>query len=455
MKKILLVVSFFVLVAGAASAQDVLCDSQRDPCRERMLAQVRAETQGIVLGAWFITDLRWVSALVARKQAGVDVRVIADTRSNAAMNLQALGTLAAAHVPIRVGTSDYVMHWKMIALEGQGVAEFSGANFQPGAWTANIVDTNWIDEMIFTTQDPSIVSTVLCAFDDLWTSQYVVNYANSPVAVRRYHEVPHDPAVNVQGPDKWNGSYGSRTIAAIDAESKAIDLVMFRFGDVDLTSALVRAIQRGVAVRVVLEPAEYRNVKKPAGSTQIDRIAAAFLRKGLNPAAHMRKRTHAGLTHQKTVILHGQQLVISGSSNWTTTSTMAGGQHEMNLFSMNRPEVYRDASAIFSRKWYASNHFAPFVPLKPTTPVITSVVISRDARLTTITFDSGPFSDTSDVMLNGVRVVTITNNQQNGETESVTLRDLPQGVYGLQIVNRTPAGLHNQSIQTTITVRQQ
>jgi phosphatidylserine/phosphatidylglycerophosphate/cardiolipin synthase-like enzyme len=228
---------------------------------------------------------------------------------------------------------------------------------------------------------------------------------------------------------------------------------MFRFGDADLTSALVRAIRRGTPVRVILEPSQYRNYEKPAGATQIDRIAGAFLAIHLDPAAHMRKRTHDGLMHQKTVILHGQQMVISGSSNWTNAAAMPGGQNELNLFSVNRPEVYSGASAIFMRKWRAANHFAPFVPLKPTTPVIKSVAVSRDARLVTVTFDSGPFSDTSDVMLNGVRAATVTNRQQNGQTESVTFRDLPEGVYQLRIVNRTPAGLHNESALRTITIR--
>jgi phosphatidylserine/phosphatidylglycerophosphate/cardiolipin synthase-like enzyme len=383
----------------------------------------------------------------------VDVRVIADPRSNAAGTLEALRMLAAAQVPIRISTSSYIMHWKMIALDGQNVAEFSGANFQPGAWTPNIVDTNWIDEMVFTTRDPSIVSTVLCAFDDLWTSRYMVNYANSPVAVRRYPVVPHDPAVNVQGPDQLVGSYRARTIAAIDAETEGIDLVMFRFGDADLASALVRAIRRRIRVRVILEAGQYRNAEKPASSTQTDRIAGAFLAMHLDPAAYMRKRTHDGLMHQKTVILHGQQLVISGSSNWTNTAAMPGGQNELNLFAVNRPQVYTGASAIFLRKWQASNHFTRFAPLKPTVPVIKSVAVSREARLVTIVFDSGPFSDTSDVMLDGVRVATVTNKQQEGQTESVTLGGIAGGVYGLRIVNRTPAGLYNQSALRTITVR--
>jgi hypothetical protein len=227
---------------------------------------------------------------------------------------------------------------------------------------------------------------------------------------------------------------------------------MFRFGDVDLTSALVRAIRRGIPVRVILEPGQYRNPAKPASSTQIDRIAAAFLAMHLDPAARMRQRTHGGLMHQKTVILHGQQLVISGSSNWTNTATMTGGQNELNLFSVNRPQVYLGASAIFMRKWQASIHFAPFAPMKPTAPVIKSVTVSRETRLLTITFDSGPFSNTSDVMVNGVRVATVTNNQADGKTESVTLRDLQEGVYGLRIVNRTPAGLYNQSVLKTVTV---
>jgi phosphatidylserine/phosphatidylglycerophosphate/cardiolipin synthase-like enzyme len=452
MKKLMLAMSLVSVLAGRASAQDVICDSRMDPCRERMLRLIHGEQQSVDVASWFITDFRWVAALKERHRAGVPVRVVGDTRAHTPGAIEALNALASAGIPVRVSTAAHIMHSKVIALGGLGIVSFSGANLQPGAWTPNVTDVDWIDEMIFTTDDPSIVSTVLCAFDDLWTT-HVRNYANSPVAARVHPVVPHDSQVNVQSPTQSsvNGAYRDRTIAALDRETEQIDLVMFRFGDASLTDALIRAIHRGVTVRVILEPSQYRNKKKPDSCTQTDRIAAAFLATGQSVTAHMQRRTHRGLTHQKTVILHRQQMVISGSSNWTNTSAMPNGQDEMNLFAVGRPQVFWDALGLFEQKWH-SPHFAPFSPLKPTTPVIKAVGVSAAARTVTVTFDSGPFSNVSDVLLNGRVVATVTNNQTAGANESATIQNVSFGEYRLRIVNRTPAGQSNQSAVRVITV---
>jgi phosphatidylserine/phosphatidylglycerophosphate/cardiolipin synthase-like enzyme len=452
MKKLMLAVSLLSVLAASASAQDVICDSQLDPCRERMLRLIRGERQSVDVASWFITDLRWVAALKERHQAGVRVRVIGDTRAHTPGAIDALNRLASAGIPVRVSTASHIMHSKMIALGGLGIVSFSGANLQPGAWTANVTNVDWIDEMVFTTDDPSIVWTVLCAFDDLWTT-HTREYANSPVAARVHPVVPHNPQVNVQSPMESNVSlsYRARTIAALDRETDQIDLVMFRFGDTSLTDALIRAIRRGVTVRVILEPTQYRNKKKPKSSTETDRIAAAFKARGQSVAAHMQRRTHRGLTHQKTVILHRQQIVISGSSNWTGTSTMPNGQDEMNLFAVGRPQVFWDALNLFERKWH-SPHFDSFTPLKPSTPVIKTVRVSPAAHTVTVTFDSGPFSTVSNVLLDGRVVATVTSNQTAGANESATIRDVPFGQHRLQIVNRTPAGQSNRSAVKTINV---
>jgi hypothetical protein len=202
---------------------------------------------------------------------------------------------------------------------------------------------------------------------------------------------------------------------------------------------------------VILEPTQYRNKKKPKSSTQTDRIAAAFLATGQSVAAHMQRRTHRGLTHQKTLILHAQQMVISGSSNWTDTSTMPNGQDEMNLFAVGRPQVFWDALGLFEQKWH-SPHFGPFAPLKPTVPVIKAVHVASDTRTVTVTFDSGPFSTVSDVLLNGRVIATVTNHQALGANESATIGGLPYGESKLRIVNRTPAGQFNRSAVKVINV---
>ena len=82
----------------------------------------------------------------------------------------------------------------------------------------------------------------------------------------------------------------------------------------------------------------------------------------------IRDRAHAGLNHQKSVIIYdqdaaaGNQPLVIGSSNWTSPS--ASGQVEHNLFTtkLNLTSWFIDQ---FERKW---NNLAPVDETKPFVP---------------------------------------------------------------------------------------
>ena len=90
----------------------------------------------------------------------------------------------------------------------------------------------------------------------------------------------------------------------------------------------------------------------------------------------IKNRAHAGLNHQKSVILYDQygspagyqSMVIFGSSNWTSPS--AAGQVEHNMFT-NRPDLVDWFIEQFERKWNnlgGITEYVPFVPLPPDAP---------------------------------------------------------------------------------------
>jgi hypothetical protein len=85
-------------------------------------------------------------------------------------------------------------------------------------------------------------------------------------------------------------------------------------------------------------------------------------------------RAHAGLNHQKSVILHDQNaapgdqpMAIFGSSNWTSPS--AAGQVEHNIFT-TKPYITSWLIGQFERKWnnLGGLENVPFVPLPPDAP---------------------------------------------------------------------------------------
>ncbi len=60
-----------------------------------------------------------------------------DLRANAtnAYNADRLAELQNAGIPMRQKTTGGIMHYKMMLFAGQGVVEFSGANFSADAWS--------------------------------------------------------------------------------------------------------------------------------------------------------------------------------------------------------------------------------------------------------------------------------------------------------------------------------
>ena len=129
---------------------------------------------------------------------------------------------------------------------------------------------------------------------------------------------------------------------------------------------MIAAVARGVPVRLISEPEQYRSEGKYWHSWNIDRMHMA--------GVQVRHRKHAGQNHEKLTILHrhastGLPMTILGSSNWTSASDAS--QHEHNRFT-SEWWIYNWSRAHFNRKWNNTgpvDETQPFVPLSPDTPV--------------------------------------------------------------------------------------
>jgi phosphatidylserine/phosphatidylglycerophosphate/cardiolipin synthase-like enzyme len=200
------VLSVLFLVPAAAVAQDRLCDpAERDAsgrdCRDILISHIRQETVRLDVAFWFMEDSWIASEIIARHTAGVPVRILMDTEANASTprNITRLAEFRAAGIPMRERVASGILHWKMMLFEGQGIVEFSGANYSSDAWTVSGPDyTNYIDEAIYFTSKASIVDSFRTKFDDLWTNtvQYrdYANVAGPPT--RAYETFPSDPELN-------------------------------------------------------------------------------------------------------------------------------------------------------------------------------------------------------------------------------------------------------------------
>lgn len=397
--------ALLLFLAGAAPvrAQDQLCDPGNEDCRAILIGYIRNETVAIDVAFWFMEDARYTNELILKWRAGVPVRVLIDPRANSdyPLNAQRLAELQAAGIPMRKRLTSNILHWKMMLFHGQNVVQFSGANYSADAWrpgTATAYE-NFVDEAIYFTNDTSIVNSFRTRFDDQWvdTTNWS-NYANVAGSLtRRYGIFSKDSRLNFV---PWE-NYRTRSVGAYNAERRKIDVIMYRITDRAHTDGILAAVSRGIAVRLITEPEQYRDPSRMWHAWNVDRLHMG--------GVQIKHRAHQGLNHQKSVILYDQNggspgdqpMVIFGSSNWTSPS--AAGQVEHNMFT-SRPNVTSWFINQFERKWNNSGgivenlDFVPLPPDAPKNPVPASGATDI-GRTVTLKWYGGPWAHLYDVYL--------------------------------------------------------
>jgi regulation of enolase protein 1 (concanavalin A-like superfamily) len=438
------------VVAGGATtarAAERLCDPAYEDCRAPLLNYIKNETVGIDVAFWFMQDTRYQTAIINRWKAGVPVRILVDPRANPTYvgNADVIAAFASAGIPMRYRTASGILHWKTMLFAGQGVVEFDGANYSPTAFVYQAPYSDYEDESIYFSDDPSIVNSFKTKYDDLWldTANYA-NYANITGPLTRiYPIVTKDPALNFPQQE----DYALRILKRYSAETRKIDVIMYRVTDERHTNAMIAAMQRGVPVRIIGEMKEYRVPERQWVSYNMDRMWAAGI--------PFRVAAHAGLNHQKLVILYNQAMAVFGSSNWTTPS--ANQQQEHNYFS-TKPWMFQWFVDQFERKW---NNLAPngaietdwFTPLPPDKPIYLSpadTAVGQPISLA-LKWDGGPWAHLYDIYFGtDPNPPLFAANQQLGPTDpadpTTTQKFVPPllqhgTTYYWRVVSKTMAGM--------------
>jgi hypothetical protein len=434
------------LACAAPAAAETLCDPSWQDCRTPLLNLINSETVGIDVAFWFMQDTRYEAAILNRWKAGVPVRVLVDPRANPTYpgNEGVLNDLAAAGIPMRYRTASGILHWKTMIFAGQNTVEFDGANYSPTAFIYQSPYSDYEDEAIYFSDDPNVINSFKSKYDDLWqdTTNYA-NYANvSGPLTRTYPTWTQDPDLNF--PQQQD--YALRILKNYSKETQKIDVIMYRITDERHTNAMIAAWQKGIPVRIYSDTFEYRDVTRLWHAYNLDKLYAA--------GVPLRVRAHAGLNHQKLVLMYGQGLAVFGSSNWTSPS--ANQQQEHNYFT-TKGWIFDWFEQMFERKWNntAPNgaiETQPFVPLPPDKPVYQS---PTDGSLGTLrsmelVWDGGPWGQVYDIYFGtDPNPPLLAANQQLGPNDPASpsfqkwiLPLLQPGTtYYWRIVSKTMAGM--------------
>jgi phosphatidylserine/phosphatidylglycerophosphate/cardiolipin synthase-like enzyme/regulation of enolase protein 1 (concanavalin A-like superfamily) len=432
-----------------AHASETLCDPSFQDCRQQLLNLISAETTEIDVGLWFMEDARYSTAILKRWQAGVQVRILMDPRvfPQDSADEQIMNQLATAGIPMRKRVASGIEHWKAMIFAHQSTVYFGSANFSPVAFVPEQPYVNYTDETVYVTTDASVVNSFMTKFDDAWvdTSNYAP-WANAPASlVRHYPKTSIDPELNFPpGED-----FALRSVARYNAETSKIDVMMFRITDQRHTNAIIAAKERGVPIRMIVDPGEYRNRDRIWDAWNVDRLYAAGI--------PIRITTHQGEDHGKLVLLYGQGMTIFGSSNWTTPS--ANSQHEHNYFT-TKTNIFAWFETYFNRRWNNSNpvgakETGPFTPLAPGTPTYQTPANGASGVATSgvkLVWDGGAWAHVYDIYFGTSSPPPLFAANQNlgpddpskstKQLQSVALPTLSPGTkYFWQIVSKTMANV--------------
>jgi phosphatidylserine/phosphatidylglycerophosphate/cardiolipin synthase-like enzyme len=343
-----LTLTFATPSSAQVAPADRLCDNSFEDCRAIILQMIQNETAGIDVSYWFMTDWRYSSEIIRRRQAGVPVRILLDLRADpnypAAVSIRQ--SFINAGIPIRHKVTTGINHWKMMLYRGQNAVHFSAANFANGSFSPSEAGgeyLKYVDEAIYFTTDPVVVQTFMKKYDDIWTNttQYA-NLANVSGPLTRnyptYSGNQLDPELNFP-PDE---DYQDRLIAQMTNETQQIDVVMFRITSGKVPDEMIRRVQAGVPVRLITDRRQYRNTTYFWHSYNVDRMYMAGI-----PIKVKDNGTDQDV-HQKSVVLHGVDMAIFGSSNWTAASSDT--QREHNYFT-NKTWFVDWFKEQFLRKW--------------------------------------------------------------------------------------------------------
>lgn len=379
LKNLLVSVSALVFVlCGSilpASATERMCDGSFENCRTQLLTLIQNENVEIDVAFWFMDDTSISTALTKRIKAGVKVRMMVDPRADEghATNTSILQTFATMTppVPMRQRIANGILHWKMALFAGQGVVEFTGANYSSSELVPVTPYQNYVDEAVYYSDDPAIVNSFRTMYDSWWvdTVDYA-DYANTSgmPLVPSYAVYPiESEACKVVGgcgmdflpSSLWYRDYGTKSESAMTQEKQQIDIDMFRITNAQITNSAIAAFQRGVPIRMLVDLSEYQNTARPWDRYNVDRLFMAGI--------PIKITKHAGQNHEKSVLLYGQNLAIWGSSNWTSPSF--DSQQEHNYFNTTKPWFFAWFQNHFERRWNSPQEYKAFVPSGPGAPV--------------------------------------------------------------------------------------
>jgi cardiolipin synthase A/B len=241
---------------------------------------INAAKRSLNIRMFLFTEPTLLRAVIAAKERGVNVRVMLNPARRSGKSARARKALLAAGVKVRDSSAAFALtHQKSMVIDGK-IGFVESLNWEP----RDLEETR--DYAVTTTKKSEVREMVRC-FDADW-------------ARKRFKPDPKSHLI-------WCPNNGRERIATIiDGTKKTLWLQNERYQDTVIVERLVRAVNRGVRVRIMA-----RAPHKLAGKKLAEGIGGLRIMHDVGAKVHLLK--HLKL-HGKILIADGKEAIV-GSIN--------------------------------------------------------------------------------------------------------------------------------------------
>jgi phosphatidylserine/phosphatidylglycerophosphate/cardiolipin synthase-like enzyme len=365
-----------------------LCFSPNEDCVQRMLSYLDAEKEGVDVAIYHLYDGRIRQRLIAKHQAGIPVRVIADRHAygQKPQHAREMNALASAGVPVLTNRHNGIIHHKVMLLHGQRLVVHGSMNFTSVASRKVVFNgvTTWNEEIAFFTTNDQVFARFRERFDRMWGNvgpgtetfqRFTAGMRLPPLtaAATTCYENPlpdprpleDDPELRVCfAPDERCNQDLIASVIRREASAR-LDMFVFRITVDSVGNPIKEKIEAGIPVRLIIERSQYANPAYPSMTRILNQLWELNTRGNLQ----IKATNHAGSMHMKSVIT--PSVATWSSGNFTNPSSASGVRgcqtryyQDEDTMVATDPELVNAMQARFDQLWNSSD-VADFVPASP------------------------------------------------------------------------------------------
>lgn len=259
------------------------------------------------LNLWSVRD-----ALLAAHERGVAVRLVVESENLAERS--ELHELQAAGILVIGDTNRNLMHNKFAIIDGQQV------------WTGSVNMT--VSDMYYNRNNLLTIQSVDLA--ENYTAEFEEMFTNGLYGDESPLNTPH-PLLNFDGlrietyfsPD--DGTL-ARIVELVDAAQSSISVLAFSLTSDELADALLAAVDRGVAVTIVMDEDQALNNEGGEYARLVGRLPLAL-------------DDERGNLHHKVIIIDST-IVITGSYNFSANAEFRNDENTLIIYDPQIAQVY-------------------------------------------------------------------------------------------------------------------